>query len=175
MPYYLKENKIELLKNGKDYFASVIRSIKQARQSIFVEVYIFSHDATGIKILTALKEAAKRNVEVYLLLDGFGSRDLSKKVIDEIKASKIHFLFYHPKISPYQMKRISLRRLHRKMLLIDHKIAYVGGINIIDDMNVPNGKAPRIDYVATLRCSQTSERLRESPEGCRRLPPVSAC
>jgi cardiolipin synthase len=151
MPYYLKENKIELLKNGKDYFASVIHSIKQARQNIFVEAYIFSHDVTGIKILTALKEAVKRNVEVYLLLDGFGSRDLSQEVIDEIKTSKIHFLFYHPKISPYQMKRISLRRLHRKMFLIDHKIAYVGGINIIDDMNVPNGKAPRIDYAAQLQ------------------------
>jgi cardiolipin synthase len=49
------------------------------------------------------------------------------------------------------MKRISLRRLHRKMFLIDHKIAYVGGINIIDDMNVPNGKAPRIDYAAQLQ------------------------
>lgn len=151
MPYYLKENKIELLKNGKDYFASVIESIKQAQQSIFVETYIFSHDVTGIKILTALKEAARRNIDVYLLLDGFGSRDLSQKVIDEIKSSKIHFLFYHPKISPYQMKRISLRRLHRKMFLIDHKIAYVGGINIIDDSNVPNGKAPRIDYAAQLK------------------------
>ena len=151
MPYYLKENKIELLKNGKNYFASVIKSIQQAQQSIFVEAYIFSHDATGIKILTALKEAAKRNIDVYLLLDGFGSRDLTQKVIDEIKASKIHFLFYHPKISPYQMKRISLRRLHRKMFLIDHKIAYVGGINIIDDANVPNGKAPRIDYAAQLK------------------------
>ncbi|MEY5020642.1 MAG: hypothetical protein RJA91_177 [Pseudomonadota bacterium] len=150
MPYYLKENKIELLKNGKDYFASVIHSIKQARHNIFVEAYIFSHDVTGIKILAALKEAAKRNVEVYLLLDGFGSRDLSQKVIDEIKSSKIHFLFYHPKISPYQMKRISLRRLHRKIFLIDHKIAYVGGINIIDDMNIPNGKAPRIDYAVQL-------------------------
>ena len=84
MPYYLKENKIELLKNGKDYFASVIESIKQARQSIFIETYIFSHDVTGIKILTALKEAARRNINVYLLLDGFGSRDLSQKVIDEI-------------------------------------------------------------------------------------------
>jgi cardiolipin synthase len=151
MPYYLKENRIELLKNGKNYFASVIKSIQQAQQSIFVEAYIFSHDATGIKILTALKEAAKRNIDVYLLLDGFGSRDLTQKVIDEIKASKIHFLFYHPKISPYQMKRISLRRLHRKMFLIDHKIAYVGGINIIDDANVPNGKAPRIDYAAQLK------------------------
>lgn len=151
MPYYIKENKIELLKNGKDYFASVIHSIRQARHNIFVEAYIFSHDMTGTKILAALKEAAKRNVEVYLLLDGFGSRDLSQKAIDEIKASQIHFLFYHPKISPYQMKRISLRRLHRKMFLIDHKIAYVGGINIIDDMNVPNGKAPRIDYAAKLQ------------------------
>jgi len=151
VPYYIKENKIELLKNGKDYFASVIHSIRQARHNIFVEAYIFSHDMTGIKILAALKEAAKRNVEVYLLLDGFGSRDLSQKAIDEIKASQIHFLFYHPKISPYQMKRISLRRLHRKMFLIDHKIAYVGGINIIDDMNVPNGKAPRIDYAAKLQ------------------------
>jgi len=150
MPYYLKGNKIELLKNGKDYFAEVIQSIKKARHSIFVEAYIFSHDVTGEKILNALKEAAKKGIKVYLLLDGFGSRDLSQKIIDEIKASKIHFLFYNPKISPYRMKRISLRRLHRKMFLIDHETAYVGGINIIDDMNVPNGKAPRIDYAAKL-------------------------
>ena len=113
MPYYLKGNRIELLKNGKDYFAAVIQSIKKARQSIFVEAYIFSYDATGEKILNALKEAAKKNIQVYLLLDGFGSRDLSQKIRDEIKTSKIHLLFYNPKISPYQMKRISLRRLHR--------------------------------------------------------------
>ena len=151
MPYYLKGNQIELLKNGKEYFAAVIQSIKQAKQSIFVEAYIFSRDVTGEKILAALKEAAKKGIKVYLLLDGFGSRVLSQKSIDEINASHIHYLFYHPKISPYQMKRISLRRLHRKMFLIDHKIAFVGGINIIDDMNVPNGKAPRIDYAAQLR------------------------
>ena len=151
MPYYLKGNQIELLKNGKEYFAAVIQSIKQAKQSIFVEAYIFSDDVTGEKILAALKEAAKKGIEVYLLLDGFGSRDLSQKTIDEIKASHIQFLFYHPKISPYQMKRISLRRLHRKMFLMDHKVAFVGGINIIDDMNVPNGKSPRIDYAAKLR------------------------
>ena len=150
MPYYLKGNKIELLKNGKVYFAEVIQSIKKARHSIFVEAYIFSHDITGEKILNALKEAAKKGIKVYLLLDGFGSRDLSQKIRDEIKSSKIHFLFYNPKISPYRMKRISLRRLHRKMFLIDHETAYVGGINIIDDMNVPNGKAPRIDYAAKL-------------------------
>ena len=151
MPYYLKGNQIELLTNGKEYFAAVIQSIKQAKQSIFVEAYIFSRDVTGEKILAALKEAAKTGIKVYLLLDGFGSRDLSQKTIDEIKASQIHLLFYHPKISPYQMKRISLRRLHRKMFLMDHKVAFVGGINIIDDMNVPNGKAPRIDYAAKLR------------------------
>ena len=151
MPYYIKGNKIELLKNGKDYFAAVIQSIKKARKSIFIEAYIFSHDVKGKKILTALKEASQKGIKVYLLLDGFGSRDLSQKVINEIKASKIHFLFYHPKISPYQMKRISLRRLHRKMILIDHEIAYIGGINIIDDMHVPNGKGPRIDYAAQLK------------------------
>ena len=151
MPYYIKGNKIELLKNGKDYFAAVIQSIKKARKSIFIEAYIFSHDVTGKKILTALKEASQKGIKVYLLLDGFGSRDLSQKVINEIKASKIYFLFYHPKIAPYQMKRISLRRLHRKMILIDHEIAYIGGINIIDDMHVPNGKAPRIDYAAQLK------------------------
>ena len=153
MPYYLKGNQIELLKNGKEYFAAVIQSIKQAKQSIFVEAYIFSRDVTGEKILAALKAAAKKGIKVYLLLDGFGSRDLSQKTIDEIKASHIHLLFYHPKISPYQMKRISLRRLHRKMFLMDHKVAFVGGINIIDDMNVPNGKAPRIDYACLLYTS----------------------
>lgn len=151
MPYYVQGNKIELLKNGKDYFVAVIQSIKEARESIFVEAYIFSYDATGKKIFTALKNASRKGVEVYLLLDGFGSRDLAQKIIDEIKASKIHFIFYHPKISPYQMKRISLRRLHRKMFLIDDRIAYVGGINIIDDMNVPNGRPPRVDYAARLK------------------------
>jgi cardiolipin synthase len=151
MPYYIKGNKIELLKNGKDYFAAVIQSIKKARKSIFIEAYIFSHDVTGKKILTELKEASQKGIKVYLLLDGFGSRDLSQKVINEIKASKIYFLFYHPKIAPYQMKRLSLRRLHRKIILIDHEIAYIGGINIIDDMHVPNGKAPRIDYAAQLK------------------------
>lgn len=80
MPYFIKENKIELLKNGKNYFASVIQSIKKAKQSIFVEAYIFNYDIIGEKILAALKEASLKGVQVYLLLDGFGSRDLSKKL-----------------------------------------------------------------------------------------------
>jgi cardiolipin synthase A/B len=142
---------LNCLKTAKIILPLLFNPSKKPEKSIFIEAYIFSHDVTGKKILTALKEASQKGIKVYLLLDGFGSRDLSQKVINEIKTSKIHFLFYHPKISPYQMKRISLRRLHRKMILIDHEIAYIGGINIIDDMHVPNGKGPRIDYAAQLK------------------------
>ena len=80
------------------------------------------------------------------MVDGFGSKSLSRKLIDEMRGAGVHFLVYRPKISPWTFKRARLRRLHRKLAVIDARIAFVGGINIIDDEDTVHGIPPRFDY-----------------------------
>jgi cardiolipin synthase len=90
--------------------------------------------------------AAMREVMVCLLLDGFGCRSLPTSLIDSMQQSGVQVLIYRPKISPWTLKRNRLRRLHRKIAVMDGRMAFVGGINIIDDMNTPGHTPPRVDY-----------------------------
>jgi cardiolipin synthase A/B len=85
-------------------------------------------------------------VFVFLLLDGFGSRKLSKSYMETLRASGVDVMFFRPKISPWTLKRSRLRRLHSKMSVIDGRVGFIGGINIIDDFNTPSHNPPRIDY-----------------------------
>lgn len=140
-------NRITLLRNGTEFFPALEASIEAAEHEIYIQTYIYEMDATGIRIGETLKRAAARGVVVNLLLDGFGSRKLSPDYVLELEACGINLMFYRPKISAWSFKRSRLRRLHRKVSVFDGQHGYVGGINIIDDMNVP-GKldAPRVDY-----------------------------
>ena len=83
---------------------------------------------------------------VNILLDGFGSKDLPAAFVKELEAAGVNVMFYRPKISPWTLKKSRLRRMHRKVTVIDGKVGFVGGINIIDDYNVPDNMPPRIDY-----------------------------
>jgi len=146
-------NNITLLCNGTAYFPALEAAIQSATDEIYLQTYIYEPDATGIKIGNALKAAASRGVEVNLLLDGFGCKDLSKHYIDNLKSAGINVAFYRPKISPWTLKRNRLHRMHRKMAVIDGHIGFVGGINIIDDYNTPDQKPPRIDYAVKVEGS----------------------
>ncbi|SNR62192.1 cardiolipin synthase [Methylobacillus rhizosphaerae] len=140
-------NRITLLRNGTEFFPALITSIESAQCEIYIQTYIYELDDTGLMIGNKLKAAAIRGVMVHLLLDGFGSRDLPPEYVLELEAFGIKVMFYRPKISAWSFKRSRLRRLHRKVSVFDGQHAYVGGINIIDDMNVPNNlDAPRVDY-----------------------------
>lgn len=140
-------NRITLLRNGTEFFPALAASIEAAEQEIHIQTYIYELDDTGLMIGEKLKAAAMRGVMVYLLLDGFGSRKLPQEYVLELEAFGIKVMFYRPKISAWSFKRSRLRRLHRKVSVFDGQHAYVGGINIIDDMNVPsNLDAPRVDY-----------------------------
>ena len=151
MTHFIDGNQIKLLRNGAEYFSALETAINHAAHEIYLQTYIYADDVTGKRIGDALKKAAQLGVRVNLLLDGFGSKDLSKTYIAELQQAGVKVMFYRPKISPWTFKKRRLRRLHRKVVVVDNKVGFVGGINIIDDNNVPNQVAPRVDYAVCVQ------------------------
>lgn len=143
-------NRITLLRNGTAYFPAITEAINGANRSIDLQTYIFEADAVGMAIGHALIKAAKRGVDVRLLLDGFGSKALPTSFVKMLEQAGVNVMFYRPKISPWSLKKSRLRRLHRKTLVIDQKLGFLGGINIIDDNNVPHQAPPRVDYAVKI-------------------------
>ena len=142
---------LTLLRNGGEYFPRLVAAIDGAIHSVYLETYIYAADASGRIISDALQRAARRGVRVHLLLDGFGSAELPSTWVDELRAAGVGVLWYRPKISWLTLRRRRLRRLHRKLAVVDARIAFVGGINIADD--VPGGliTAPRLDYAVEVQ------------------------
>ena len=147
---FLPNNQITLLRGGEEYFPALVTAIENASQTIYLQTYIYELDKAGFSIGTALKQAAQKGVAVYILLDGFGCKDMPKTYLRELENAGVQVLFYRPKISPWTLKKNRLRRMHRKIAVVDNKIAFVGGINIIDDYNVPDNTPPRIDYAVRI-------------------------
>jgi len=139
-------NRLRLLSSGAAYFPALLQAIDAARIVVFLETYIFAYDQTGRSVAAALVRASQRGVAVHLLVDGFGSKDMPERWRQELLDAKVQILVYNPRISPFALKRRSLRRMHRKLAVIDRRVAFVGGINIIDDMNAPGHTHPRYDY-----------------------------
>lgn len=139
-------NAITLLQNGAHYFPALSNAIDQAAFEVHLETYIFENDSTGHKFAETLKRAAQRGVKVHVAVDGFGSRDLPKSIVAEMRAAGVEFYFYRPEISPWVFRKHRLRRLHRKLAVIDRRLAFVGGINIIDDAVYKDRDSDRFDY-----------------------------
>jgi cardiolipin synthase len=154
MTSFINGNEIQLLRSGAEYFPALLTAIESSTQEIYLQSYIYKEDVTGIQIGDALKNAARRGVSVNILLDGFGSKDLSKNYVEELEQTGVQVMFYRPKISPWSLKKRRLRRLHHKIVVIDGYIGFVGGINIIDDYDVPNytpnNVPPRVDYAVRI-------------------------
>ncbi len=147
---FVSGNDIRLLRNGFEYFPALEQAIQNAKTEIYLQAYIYEHDITGIRIGNALIQAVRRGVSVNILLDGFGSQYLPKRYVQTLRDAGVKLMFYRPKISPWTLKKNRLRRLHSKVTVIDGNIAFVGGINIIDDNNSPNQIPPRIDYAVRI-------------------------
>ncbi len=146
MNEFVTGNRIRLLRTGTEYFPALIAAIDAAQRQIHLETYIFEADGTGRAVAAALARAARRGVAAHVLIDGFGSKNLDGAVIDEMRAAGVRVLKFRPEISPWTLKRQRLRRLHRKVSVFDGRMAFVGGINIIDDMHTPRQIPPRFDY-----------------------------
>lgn len=150
MTEFVEGNRIALLTSGAEYFPALEAECDAARHEIHVETYIFEDDVAGRSIASALMRASRRGVATHLLVDGYGSKKLSSGLVAEMQNAGIRFLVYRPDISPWTFQRQRLRRMHRKLAVIDARVAFVGGINIIDDMHTPNHTPPRFDYAVRL-------------------------
>ena len=150
MTRFVAGNCVQLLRTGSEYFPALEAACDDAAREIYLETYIFADDATGQRIAAALSRAAGRGVFVHVTIDGFGSKDLSADFLQRLRGSGVRVLTFRPQISPWTLRRERLRRLHRKISVFDAKIAFVGGINIIDDMNTPRQIPPRFDYAVRI-------------------------
>ena len=139
-------DRISLVQNGEAYFPAVEAALEQAAHEIYFESYIFENDNAGRRIAEALRRAALRGVKTRLMIDGFGSSSLPQSVVDHIQAAGVKVLRFRPKTSPWTLRRKRLRRLHRKIVVVDQRIAFVGGINIIDDVDLQDPTSARCDY-----------------------------
>lgn len=148
--HFVEGNQISLLHNGEEYFPVLEAAIETARFEIHIETYIFELDAVGTKIAAALTRAVQRGVTVYLLLDGFGSQNLSKEAINSLLQAGIKILIFRPELIFARLGRYRLRRMHRKLVMIDAHTAFIGGINIIDDEDNPEHLTPRFDYAVVV-------------------------
>lgn len=147
-PRLVPGNRLALLVGGREYFPALIAAIDGALREIYLESYIFADDEIGRSVANALIRAAARGVAVHLLLDGFGSRALRPAFLRRLQDAGVAVLKYRPRILFWH--RHSLRRLHRKLVVIDTRVAFVGGINIVND-NGPAGEgAPTLDYAVTV-------------------------
>jgi cardiolipin synthase len=137
-------NRLILLENGEAYFPALIAALDAARFEVHVESYIFRADAAGLAVALALKRAARRGVATRLLLDGFGARGLPRPVLADLRNAGVEVLFFRPELGTFKLRRAHLRRMHRKLAVLDARVAFVGGINLIDDY--AGLTAPRLDY-----------------------------
>ncbi len=130
-------NKLALLENGDSYFTDMLQAITNAQRSINIELYIFAGDQIGTQFAKALAERARAGLEVRVLVDDLGSR--LGALADEMEAAGVKFRVYKP-IRIYALHKTG-ERTHRKIVVVDGRIGYVGGFGF-DDRWRGNARTP---------------------------------
>lgn len=142
-------HRLRLLQGGEALFPAMVEAMDRARQLVHVETYIFEFAGSALQVAEALERAALRGVAVRLVIDGVGTPGLPPEWIERFRRAGVAWRTYAP------LGRLGLlipsrwRRLHRKLCVIDGRVGFCGGINLIDDLDDPNmGRltAPRLDY-----------------------------
>lgn len=126
-------NNIKLVRGGKEYFDLLLELIRNARDTIHLQTYIFDEDETGRAVAEELVAATRRGVAVYVLVDGYASRSLSREFVSNIRAAGVYFRFFEPlfRSSNFYFGR----RLHHKIFVADAVHSLIGGINISNRYN----------------------------------------
>src|SRR5262245_35476602 len=147
---FVEGNRLQLLESGVEYFPALEAAIAAARHEIYLETYIFADDAAGRRIARALAEAAAQGVRTHVIVDGINVKRYLGAIGDQLLAANVSVAIYRPEVSPWDVSARRLRRLHRKLVVIDARVAFVGGINVIDDMHTPGHTPPRHDYAVRI-------------------------
>lgn len=129
---YVPGNRVSMLVDGAAFFRGLEEAIAEAKRTVFVETYIIRADTNGWRIAHVLAAKAREGVEVALAYDGYGSLSLDPQLISELKAAGVKILEFRP-ISVWRGIWPWRKRNHRKSVIVDTRIAIVGGQNLCDD------------------------------------------
>jgi len=143
-------NRIELLENGEQFFPRVFDAIRKARREVIAETFILFEDKVGLQLHAAMREAAQRGVKIDLMIDGFGSPDLSREFIEGLTSAGVKVRVFDPG-QRFMGQRLNVfRRMHRKIVVVDGERAFVGGINYSADHLLDFGPKAKQDYAVEL-------------------------
>ncbi len=127
-----KNNKVEVINSGSVKFEKFIEDIRKAKSHIHMEYYIFRDDLLGKQIIEELLTKVREGVDVKILVDDVGSWQMKKKTYTMMRKNGIEIEFFSPVFFPILTRELNYRN-HRKIVVIDNLISYVGGINIGDE------------------------------------------
>lgn len=139
-------NRIKLLENGDQYYPAVFAAIEKAQSRVLLETFIWFEDKVGRKLHSVILRAAQRGVHIEVLLDGYGSPDLSDEFVGELTSAGVVFRYYDPRPPLLGMRTNVFRRMHRKIVVVDDQVAFVGGINYSAEHMSDYGPEAKQDY-----------------------------
>ncbi|EOC3067716.1 cardiolipin synthase ClsB [Cronobacter malonaticus] len=139
-------NHIELLENGDEFYPAVFDTIDKARSKVILETFIWFDDNVGRQLHDVILNAAQRGVSIEVLLDGYGSPDLSDEFVGTLTSAGVMFRYYDPRPRTMGMRTNVFRRMHRKIVVIDGEVAFVGGINYSAEHMSDYGPEAKQDY-----------------------------
>ncbi|MBA2924588.1 cardiolipin synthase ClsB [Pseudomonas sp. P7] len=139
-------NQVELLENGEAYFPKVFEALRQARREILLETFILFEDKVGHELQRILIEAAQRGVKVVVSLDGFGCGELSAGFLGELAEAGVTVQMFDPASKTLGIRTNWFRRLHRKIVVVDATVGFIGGINFSADHLGDFGPEAKQDY-----------------------------
>ncbi|MCB1979287.1 MAG: cardiolipin synthase ClsB [Burkholderiaceae bacterium] len=145
---------VVLLQGAQELFPALVRAMDGAAQSVRFETYICDFTDSGASIGEALERAARRGVQVQLLVDGFGTGGLATEWLERLRAAGVQYQVYAPLGPLGLLLPERWRRLHRKLCVVDGGLLFCGGINLLDDFHDPNHgrlEAPRLDFAVQVR------------------------
>jgi len=144
-------NAFELLENGEAFFPRVFEAIRNAQREVVLETFILFEDKVGLELHAALLTAARRGVQVDMTIDGFGSPDLSPAFISALCDAGVRIHVFDPGTRLLGWRTNMLRRMHRKIVVVDGELAFVGGINYSADHLADFGPEAKQDYSVQAR------------------------
>jgi cardiolipin synthase len=147
---FIGGNSVELLGRGGDTFRRIFQAVSEAREIICLQFYIYRNDLTGTSLADILKEKARKGVRVYLLYDQWGSLGTPRSFWRELKDAGVRVRASRP--FRWSSPRKYLFRDHRKVLLVDSGLAFIGGVNIGDEYRgIRRRKKPWRDTVVMIK------------------------
>ncbi|ROZ66212.1 cardiolipin synthase ClsB [Ramlibacter sp. WS9] len=154
---WIPGNDIQLLENGEEFFPRVFACIANAKQEVVLETFILFEDKVGLQLHQALMAAARRGVQVDVTVDGFGSSDLSDHFIGTLAEAGVRLHVFDPGKRLLGWRWNVLRRMHRKIVVVDGHVAFVGGINYSADHLADFGPEAKQDWAVEIQGPLVSE------------------